>query len=364
MNRWKRQILIGAGAMALGASASIANATTYYVDASVASSGSGTSWTSPKKTIQEVFLISPGGPVADDEVHVSGGTYKPANQTTPIQLKPGIRIKGGYAGLALPSNPDLRDPATYITILDGNLGGGVRAVHVVEAVSNVGMPSSAVPEADRVNLSGVTITGGDGSGAGGGGMHILGGATPRIDRCIITGNTSGASASEEEDGGAGADASSGAGVEVIDSSPVFTNCLFENNQNNAGTVMYGGGLSVLGGQTKVIDCTFSGNRAGHGGAIAIKNGSTVTVVNCLIKSNTINPAAGNTARWGGGISIDRSATGIITNCTIVNNTAISNGGGLAVFSGSNSGIVTNCIIWGNSAGGTGKEIYFPSGGEV
>jgi predicted outer membrane repeat protein len=84
----------------------------------------------------------------------------------------------------------------------------------------------------------------------------------------------------------------------------------------------GGGLSVGWAPTEVNleNCTFSGNRAAHGGgAIKVNNGGGLTLTGCTFQDNT---AGGN----GGAVQVNDS-TLVVTGCTLEGNTANDNAGG-------------------------------------
>lgn len=99
---------------------SVASATTYYVDASASTSGNGFSWSTAKQTIQEALDLATPGSV--DEIRCADGVYKPANQSSSIELKNGVRIKGGYIGPnSLSIDPETRDPAVYVSVISGDI---------------------------------------------------------------------------------------------------------------------------------------------------------------------------------------------------------------------------------------------------
>ena len=94
---------------------------TIYVDAGATGTiHDGTSWTTAFTDLQSALAIAN----FSNQVDVAGGTYKPTSGTDrTISFAPsmGVTIYGGYAGSAS-SNPDTRDPATYPTILSGDIG--------------------------------------------------------------------------------------------------------------------------------------------------------------------------------------------------------------------------------------------------
>ena len=108
-----------------------AQSQTWYVDAS--NSGvSGTSWSDAFSNLQEALLVALPG----DEIRVAGGSYRPdsgaglipGDPSTRFVLPSGISMLGGFAG-SLATDPDLRSPEVYRTVLDGRLQG----IHVSAA---------------------------------------------------------------------------------------------------------------------------------------------------------------------------------------------------------------------------------------
>ncbi|HEX8999259.1 MAG TPA: choice-of-anchor Q domain-containing protein, partial [Blastocatellia bacterium] len=156
-------------------------------------------------------------------------------------------------------------------------------------------------------LNGLTITGGNTSGAGGG-IFTTGSSTLTVMNCTVTGNTSG----------------------------------------NIG----GGIANSVGCTLNVINSTVSNNTSNAPGASGggIDSPGTLTVTNSTITGNTKNNGSNN----GGGIYTNGNAT--ITNSTITNNTTVgANGaGGLR-----SSGVVTvrNSIIAANTSNTTVPDVF-------
>lgn len=151
----------------------LAEAVTWFVDDSVPTTGSGASWSSPFKTIQEAFDEA----VAGDEIHVGQGEYR-ADFTPPIDdknlsfsLKSLVSIQGGYAGFEA-GTPGARDVVLYETILTGDLADNDgpdftnysdNSYHVIKVTTAVSPPDPSgtpAPE-DKANLDGFTIKGGN-----------------------------------------------------------------------------------------------------------------------------------------------------------------------------------------------------------
>ena len=123
------------------------------------------------------------------------------------------------------------------------------------------------------------------------------------------------------------------------------------------------GFSIQSGETSAvisgltIQNGYEGGNGGGGDGGGIYNyGSSVTIQNCIVESNTASYGSG-----GGIYSFVRSGRTTIINCILAGNTA-DTGGGLYLTSFSDgSGSVTNCTITGNSASNTGTG---PAGGGI
>jgi len=97
-----------------------------YVDLDAPPGGSGTSWSSPYKYLQDALAAA----VSGDEIRVAQGTYRPdqgggmtvGDKNATFLLKTGVTIKGGYVGYDQ-SLPDRRDINLYPTSLSGDLLG-------------------------------------------------------------------------------------------------------------------------------------------------------------------------------------------------------------------------------------------------
>jgi fibronectin-binding autotransporter adhesin len=220
-----------------------------------------------------------------------------------------ITLAGTQLELANSStNITITGPAVGVTVS----GGGRSRVFEVDA----GVTAS---------ISGLTITGGNTAGNGGG-LYNDGGNVTLTD-CTVSGNSSTIFVS----GGGGG------GVRGAGGTTTLTNCTFSRNS----AVQDGGGLSADGGTMTLSNCTISGNSAGlSAGGLFTFGGSTLTLSNCTV--------SGNLANYGGGLDINGS-TVTLTNCTVSGNAA-TQGGGLWVPTG-NTTTLTNTIVAGQAAGG-------------
>jgi hypothetical protein len=307
---------------------------TIYVDADASAGGNGQSWATAYKYLQDALAVA----MADDQIWVAEGTYKPdASTANPVgtseraatfQVINGVGIYGGYAGYWA-ADPNERDIELYETVLSGDINApgdnSDNSYHVVTAIGT---------DADAV-LDGLTITDGNASGswpsatALGGGMLNMSNSSHRVTNCTFSRNF----------------AESGSGMWNDTSSPTLTNCTFSRNSARAN----GSGMFNWASSPTIVNCTFSGNSAYSGAGMLNNVGSSPTLTNCTFTGNLAEST-------GGGIyNGDDSLT--VTNCTFSGNSAGSEGGGMHNLSGSMT--VTNCILWGNTAP-NGPQIYGPA----
>lgn len=174
-------------------------------------------------------------------------------------------------------------------------------------------------EDESCHICGLTITGGNEAGSGGG---IYGGRRSHavITSCNITGNKA------DRDGG---------GLYLCNGT--ISNCIIKSN-----SAFSGGGLGSCKGP--ITNCTISGNSAMVGGGLSECLGS---VTNCTITRNWAN-------MFGGGIMYSNESSPILTNCTITGNAAKYEGGGILCWSSSPK--ISNCTIAGNRAQNYGGGI--------
>ncbi len=159
------------------------------------------------------------------------------------------------------------------------------------------------------------------SAEGHGGALRCSHASPQIISCYFEGN-------KALDGGGGAIDFS------YDSNPLLQNCFFRQNQAN-----WGGALSCRGNSSPVVyNSNFDRNLAdgdlGYGGAVIADFEALPSFEKCTFY--------GNQARYGGALACFETSQTNLTNCTIVANKSIFLGGGLVC---SNSyPIIENSII--------------------
>jgi hypothetical protein len=329
-----------------------------YVDADAPIGGDGKSWATAFKHLQDALFNA----VSPAEIRVAQGIYKPhlnTYSTAPpsredtFQLKNGVTIKGGYAGIGSPDH-SARDIELYETILSGDLSGN--DVEVDDPCDLLTEPTRTenswhvvigIREGKTAVIDGFTITGGNASK--GAGINV-GNSRPLIINCTFEGN------SATDSGGAvaicdlepaptfinckfnrNAAGKDGGGLWSEESNPILTDCTF--NENWAG----GEGGGIYGGAETLTNCSFFNNSSQVGGGVWLDTRATLT--NCIF--------AGNLAGYGGGMYSERYSL-TLSNCVFSGNTAKNNGGGML---NSETSTFSNCMFIGNYAGRNGGGIY-------
>ncbi len=310
-----------------------------HVDDDAPPGGDGLTWTTAYDDLQDALNdASTNGAVT--EIRVAGGTYTPSQRTESelprtetFSLISGVTISGGYAGLADPENPDVRDLALYESTLSGDLNGDdagdlwdpSREENTYHVVTGSGTDETAV-------LDGFRITGGNADGSFpngiGGGMTSRG--SPTMTNCIFSRNY----------------AHNGGGMYILDGSPMLRGCTFSHN-----SALAGGGLTNVDSLApRLTDCAFVSNSAHWGGGMHSDESSPI-LVGCVFRNNIAEDAAG-------GISCSYGRV-TMTNCTLIGNSATSGGG---VYLGwASDSTLTNCTFIGNSAtAGSGVYSYSSS----
>ncbi|MBN2006431.1 MAG: hypothetical protein JXA21_23970 [Anaerolineae bacterium] len=310
----------------------------------------GLSWTTAYTNVQDALAATTA---IAHEIWIAEGIYYPdlgAGQindavTATFAIQPGMTLYGGFAGTE--STLDLRDPATYITVLSGDIDGndlinahgvvsttdhiiGNNAYHVV---TNKSVTETAQVETAR--LDGFTITAGDARTYGyekGGGMENDGNIS--LSNVIFEGNR----------------AFSGGGMYNHSSKAVLMAVIFRHNRG----IPDGGGMyNAQDGNAILTDVTFSHNGAVTGGGMY--NTGHVTMTNGAFSGNAIGRGSG------AGISNAYSGTLMLNDVTFKENSTAMSGGGIA-----NSGEATlvNITFSGNFAGVSGGGMANSGSGAV
>ncbi|MBQ8285556.1 MAG: right-handed parallel beta-helix repeat-containing protein, partial [Thermoguttaceae bacterium] len=215
------------------------------------------------------------------------------------------------------------------------------------------------PENTRVELNGLTITGGYVDGYGGGGVYVHGSRFfVDFKNVAITANSTFHSSSRIDGGGVYANIVNGGGVN-------FTNVKITENTASGS----GGGVYLSSGSAVFTDVEIVGNTASTAGGVWNSSKVTSDFTNVTIADNVASSEggggvfsgtgtftnveiSGNTALSGGGVKL--MGTFNFANVAISENVASLNGGG--VYITSYSPTFTNVKISGNIAGVSGGGV--------
>lgn len=276
----------------------------WYVDDNAPdANGDGTSWENAFKYLQDA-LNNPALQ-SGDEIRVAQGLYKPdlgngitpGDRTSAFQLRNDVVLKGGYAGLAVPSNPNIRDIGTYQTILSGDIDGD-------QTLNNNSYQVVTVGSDIETTFDGFTIKAGN------------------------------------ADGPAGSPYSRGGGLYNVEGRPTVKNCVIRDCYAMGG----GGAANRYTSFARFENCVFYGNSGYYYGGGMYTFHATVELRNCVFTNNSVVHYTG----FGGGIIFgDNPASPApackVINCTFSGNYAPATGSGIA--NNGHSPVITNSILW-------------------
>jgi predicted outer membrane repeat protein len=279
-----------------------------YVDSRATGNGSGSSWANALTSLAMALASA----VSGQEFHVAMGTYYATTTANPLDtfnLVNGVSLIGGYAGIGA-ANPDARNVTAYPTVLSGEIGTSATTDNTNHVIVGANLDNSAV-------LDGFTITAGY-AVDNGAGIYLVN-SSPVIRNCTFSLNQA---------------SSNGGALYSSNSAPSLTSCTFLRNTAGSGGAVYESSSSMT-----INASYFDGNSAGAfgtGGAIDASGGSLTTRNSVFV---------GNLAEIGGAIYAQSSANSTIVNCTVTANTGYEYFGGIYLAAGS----VVNSVIWNNSA---------------
>ena len=346
-----------------------------YVDDDAPLGGDGLSWGTAFRYLQDALHVAEID-YNIDEVHVAGGIYYPDEgdyvydnlRDQSFELLASRVVRGGYAGLADPQNPDERDFTLYESTLSGDLmqndsSDFPSCADPLRADNSFHVLTADNPWSFTSDLDGFHITGGNANGSLfeeqiGGGVR----AETRCDfwDCSFSRNSA-------LDGGGAAygdimafwdcsfvdNAAEEWGAGAVFCTPVvFDGCIFVHNK-----APYGLGGAIYSGSVTLTDCVFQDNTSARGGAIDVGVGE-MTATDCVFENNS---AIGDASFYGDGGAIysDGDAVLTLSGCRFSENTAEGTGGAIFCVGGGASPFdeLANCQFFGNDAGGDGGAIW-------
>lgn len=291
-----------------------------YVDDDAPAGGDGTSWQAAYRylqdSLQSASLRSSAGPF---DIHLAQGVYKPdqsestpegsGDRDTPFVLPDNTSLLGGFAGI-LAEEPNYRDVVVHVTVLSGDLVGNDAQVTNPRAMADDATrfdnSRHVVVVTGPTRLEGVTVTGGHAAyeidstadnphaGAGGGLLVTAKGAAVRD--CVFRDNFA---------------ADRGGAMHSEHANMLLARCTFASNSaytDSAFAQGHGGAVSCIDSEhVELMNCLFTGNVAGVGGAL-FSEGGMLKLANCtavgnwavegsLLADDTPRPARGSQWPW-------------------------------------------------------------------
>ncbi len=366
-----------------------------YVNAAAPAGGSGTSWATAFKHLQDA-LMTGAGCTNISEIWVARGIYLPdrgegfvaGDRDATFQMHNNLAVYGGFAGNE--TTLEQRNWTTFVSILSGDIGtvdildnNSYTIVFASSTDNSAVIDGFTIRDGQAVNNAtlfefdyprwcggGIYIEGGspgirnctfinNQAGSSGGSIYNKQNSKPLISHCTFLDNTALRGSGIYNEQGSNAmitdcvfTSNEGAAIYNANSSAIISRCFFSGNNAS-----FGGGVFNISDSVLVIDnCVFAGNTAGAGGAI-FNQGGSFSSVNCLF--------SGNKASHGGAVSNLGETSQTYTNCTFSGNQASSQGGAIRNQGvGNGTTILNNCIIWGNYGGNNGNQIQSDGNIEV
>lgn len=278
----------------------------YYVSNNGTAAAKGSSWANPTSLDGALHAA-----IAGDEVWVAQGVYRPATTTdrnVSFTIAPGVKVYGGFNGTE--TNIQER-PAGKQTTLCGDIGKeGYEADNVFTVVTMLagGAQFSTLDGFQIQNGTSRNFKEGFGNGSAGGGLFIAAGE-PLANHQIL-------------------------------------NCSFLNNKAHNG-----GAVLVAAGRPSFVNCSFKNNSADfNGGAVYNKGIATVASPifrDCIFEDNNSNSGAGMTNNGSNG-----NSSPLLLGCSFINNVSLMNGAAIYNISndsGETEPVLENCSFVGNDS---------------
>lgn len=348
-----------------------------YVDDDAPSGGNGQTWATAYQYLQDAIATA----AADGSIHeirMAGGNYPPdrdeaghvaaLDRAATFEARSGLSWLGGYRGLSGPGDPDDRDPAQFVSVLNGDLAGNDvgGADHVTHSENSIHVITVGGVD-DSCVLDGLTITAGAATGGTtntkqGGGVYNINGRL-RILNCRFVGNLGGTGV-----GGGGLGNGGGAIYNSGNAHAEIRDCAFVNN------VAAGGGTGGAiwnnnGARPLIADCVFEDNQAPNGSAIfnwgatptvegsTFRGGSSSATYDFSLSHSTYRRCRFEVNAGGdGGAMLAYNSSPTVIGSIFAGNTALRHGG--AIYAGDNCHFtLVNNVFSGNRAGQLGGAIY-------
>ena len=286
----------------------------YVNDDASSGNNNGYSWRDAYRSLHDALSAAD----VEDEIWVAAGTYLLGashnsgydNRGETYRLKERVALYGGFVGTEI--DRDQRDWTLHASILSGDINQDDQ-FGVINYDDNVRNVVTAMHDGI---LDGFIIIGGNGEN--GAGIQIID-SSPIIKNCMLVRNIA------AEDGGA---------IYSSNSSAIIMNCIFHGNRAESGGAMYNESSSL-----ELTDCRFTGNTASDEGGAMVNDASSPMLANCIF--------SGNQSSSGGGMYNTSAASPILIYCNFTENIAGWRGGG--IYNLGSSPTITHSIYHGNTA---------------
>ncbi len=343
--------------LVLSLAASAHAQTHVYVDDDAPPRGDGLSWNSALSDLHDAIDLAKALGQNRGEIRIAGGTYKPDRGTgnqfiafrIPIE-QPNDRpytLRGGFAGLDLPSDPDIQNPTDYPSVLNADLLGDDASTGSISdnsaTILILGDESNpSVSTASAIVLEGLTFRSAVSSAV----RAPVSAVSLVLRDCNFNENLGG----------------TGAVMRLKNAMVTIERCSFESNQ--VALVIPGqpgdGVLDLEGCHAIMSDSAFVGNRqSGNifsdavGAAISMRE-SEVVIVDSIFRDNIADD-------HGGAISAEDSSLSIYRSRFDSNTSNRGYGGAIYMKYGPANVLTLNyCVLSMNSADGWGGAVYSPN----
>ena len=298
------------------------------------SGGSGKSWGNSMKTLDDA--ISAANKTDNHaEIWMRKGMYYPGGKSSSnrdsafVVTNPNFELLGGFSGTE--TEPGQRNQTANPTILCGDIGTTNDSSDNVYHVLIIAPNGSDI--GPNFKLDGLTFKNGNADGST---------KYTYENRDVY-----------QSEGGSIVILGSGKSGQEI--SPTITNCHFEGNYGDYGSIY----ISVPGGKSfaTISHCTFKNNYSIYGAIYNDGRGGEVSpnIVNCAFDGNTSATSGAAIYNYGYG----GKASPTITSCVFNNNTAASVGGAICNngYAGQSNPVITNCTFYDNDGGTSAGAMY-------